>query len=569
MEVLKQRTISTDVLVIGAGGAGIRAAIEARNFGARVLVVSKGDYPSGCVTATAMGAMLAPFDPQDSVERHIGDTLCGGHYLNDPELVRILVSHATQRALDLDRYGTEFDGADGGYTLFPFTGSTIPRGVLAGERYRGGFFKGLVKEAQRLGIDVFDGVMVAEILKEGNVVAGAVALDFRNDTVLVIRAKAMVMAVGGAGNLYSLTTNIPGITGDGYALAYRAGAKLSDMEFMQSRACMIYPAGMRGTPPPADGCVTIGGRFYNGLCERYMGKRQPGKMELVTRAEMAKCAQKEITEGRHSPHGGVFGDLSGVPRAELAKFKAFLKSCAEEQFDPSWQPYEWAPGAHHFIGGIVINEACETGIGGLYAAGEVASGVHGANRLAGNALTETQVFGAIAGAGAAKMALASTGVPVRPDRIDSITNRFRQILGRETGEDPSEVKAAITETMSLYAGVLRHEDGLRKASQSLSEIRESKMDRLFPGDKSSFRALSRILEVENILLVGELVALAATMRKETRGAHNREDYPRMDEVWLKNIVFRLENGNMVINTKPVAAASTSKGRNGFSAGSFA
>jgi fumarate reductase (CoM/CoB) subunit A len=557
VETLKQRTILTDVLVIGAGGAGIRAAIEAHNMGAKVLVVSKGSFPSGCVTATAMGAMLAPFDRQDSVKRHIEDTLRGGHYLNDPDLVRILVSQATQRAQDLDRYGTEFDGDDGRYTLFPFTGSTVPRGVLAGDRYRGGFFKGLVKEAQRLGIDILDEVMVAEILKEGNVVAGAVALDLRGDTVLVIRSKALVMAVGGAGNLYSLTTNIPGITGDGYALAYRAGAKLSDMEFMQSRACMIYPAGMRGTPPPADGCVTIGGRFYNGLCERYMRKYQPEKMELVTRAEMAKCTQKEITEGRHSPHGGVFGDLSGVPQEELAKFNAFLKSCAEEQFDPSWQPYEWAPGAHHFIGGIVINEACETGIGGLYAAGEVAAGVHGANRLAGNALTETQVFGAIAGAGAAKMALVSTSAPIRQDRIDSITNGLRQILGRETGEDPSEVKGAITKIMSLYAGVLRHEDGLRKASQSLSEIRESKMDRLSPREKPTFRELSKILEVENILLVGELVALAATMRKETRGAHNREDYPRMDEAWLKNIVFQLKNGKMIINTKPVAVASTS------------
>ena len=265
METLKQRTISTDVLIIGAGGAGIRAAIEAHNMGAKVLVVSKGSFPSGCVTATAMGAMLAPFDRQDSVKRHIEDTLRGGHYLNDPDLVRILVSQATQRALDLDRYGTEFDGDDGRYTLFPFTGSTVPRGVLAGDRYRGGFFKGLVKEAQRLEIDILDEVMVAEILKEGNVVAGAVALDLRGETVLVIRAKALVMAVGGAGNLYSLTTNIPGITGDGYALAYRAGAKLSDMEFMQSRACMIYPAGMRGTPPPADGCVTIGGRFFSGI----------------------------------------------------------------------------------------------------------------------------------------------------------------------------------------------------------------------------------------------------------------------------------------------------------------
>ena len=140
---------------------------------------------------------------------------------------------------------------------------------------------------------------------------------------------------------------------------------------------MIFPQGMRGTPPPGDGLVTLGGRFYNGLCERYMGKYHPDKFELVTRAEMAKCAQKEIMEGRHSPHKGVYGDLSGVPKEQLVKFKGFMESCAAESFDPTWQPYEWAPGAHYFMGGIVINERCETGVEGLYAAGEAQAGTWG------------------------------------------------------------------------------------------------------------------------------------------------------------------------------------------------
>lgn len=552
---MKLKHLETDVLIIGAGGAGLRAAIESHNLGAKVLVISKGAFPSGCVTATAMGAMLAPFDKQDSVQRHIDDTLSGGHYLNDPKLVRILVQNSADRALDLDRYGTDFDRSEGRYQLFPFTGSSVARGVLAGDRYRGGFFKGLVKEAAKLGLDIRDEITVFDLLKEGSEVVGALGLDLKTGTILIFRAKAVVLATGGAGNLYSLTTNIPSITGDGYALAYRAGAKLADMEFMQSRACMIYPSGMRGTPPPADGCVTIGGRFYNGLCERYMRKYQPEKMELVTRAEMSKCAQREITEGRHSPHGGVFGDLSGVPQEELAKFKAFLKSCAEEKFDPFWQPYEWAPGAHHFIGGVVINEMCETGISGLYAAGEISAGVHGANRLAGNALTETQVFGAIAGAAAAKKALSYAGLSIRPDRIESSTNWVRQIIDRKTGVDPLEVKEEITKIMSHYAGVLRHDDGLRKAGQLLSDIKKSKMDRLFPGKDPSFRQLSAILEVENFLLIGELIVQAAMMRTETRGAHNREDYPQMDELWLKNIVFQQVDGKMIIKTKPVGGAS--------------
>ena len=547
----------TDVLIVGAGGAGLRAAIEAHTMGAKVLVVSKGKFPTGCVTATAMGGMLAPFDRQDSVERHIEDTLRGGHYLNDQGLVRILVKQAKQRALDLDRYGTEFDKADGSYALFPYTGSSVARGVLAGDCYRGGFFKGLVKEAERLGIDVLDEIMITDILKEGDAAAGAVGLDLKADTVLVIGAKAVVIATGGGGNLYSLTTNIPGITGDGYALAFKAGAKLADMEFMQSRACMIYPEAMRGTAPPADGCVTIGGRFYNGLCERYMRKYHPEKMELVTRAEMAKCAQREITEGRQSPHGGVFGDLSGVPQAELAKFKAFLATCAEEKFDPAWQPYEWAPGAHHFMGGIVINERCEAGVSGLYAAGEAEAGVHGANRLAGNALTETQVFGAIAGANAAQNALSKSYVPLSHERIAAVTDRISHILGRNEGVDPAEARDEITRVMSLYVGVLRHEEGLQTASRSLSALRAAKIERLSLGKERSFRMLSKLLEAENMLLIAELATQAAAMRTETRGAHNREDYPRTDEGWSKNIVFQLMGDKLVVTTKPLNIISTS------------
>jgi len=557
MEEPKLNYVKTDVLIIGAGGAGLRAAIEAHNMGVKVLVVSKGKFPSGCVTATAMGAMLAPFDRQDSIERHVDDTLRGGSYLNDPGLVQILVSNAKQRALDLERYGTDFDRSDGKYELFPYTGSSVPRGVLAGDRYRGGFFKGLVKEAAILGIDIHDEIMVTDLLKEGNAVVGAAGLDLKTDTVLIVSAKAVVMATGGAGNLYSLTTNLPGITGDGYALAYRAGARLADMEFIQSRACMIYPEAMRGTPPPADGCVTIGGRFYNGLCERYMGKYFPDKLEQVTRAEMSKSAQKEITEGRQSPHGGVFGDLSGVPPAELAKFKAFVKTCAELNFDPAWQPYEWAPGAHHVMGGIVINERCETGISGLYAAGEVEAGIHGANRLAGNALTETQVFGAIAGASAAAKALSASVIQAPKGSVESIKNRVLHILKREKGIEPSEVKNEVTRILSLYVGVLRNEEGLKRATQSFSDIRATQIDQLALGAERSFRNLSSLLEVENILLIGEMIAQAATMRRETRGAHNREDYPRLDAEWSKNIVFQLQDGKRIISVKSVNASAPS------------
>lgn len=551
MTKIKERRLETGVLIIGAGGAGLRAAIEIKNIGADVLVVSKGAFPSGCITAIAMGCMLASFDKRDSHDLYFEDTLRGGNYLNNPKLVRLLVDHARERAKDLEQYGAEFDKEDGDYKLFPFTACSIPRGVIASERYQGGYIKGLVKEVKRLGIRVLDHVMITDLIKEKDEVVGAAALELETDTILVINAKAVILATGGAGNLYSLTTNLSGITGDGYALAYKVGAQLSDMEFMQSRACMIYPKSLRGWVPPADGLVTLGGRFYNGLCERYMKKYHPDKLELVTRAEMAKCAQKEILTGRSTPHGGVFGDLSGVPKQELLKFERFMKACAAENLDPTWQPYEWAPGAHHFIGGVVINEKCETGIDGLFAAGEVAFGVHGANRLAGNALTETQVFGAIAGEYAAKRALSVSSTSVSPSKIALIRDRIEKILKRDRGIDHLEVKDELTGIMSRCVGVIRNEEGLRKATQVVEEIKKNKIDEMCLIGDRSFKTLADLLEVENLMIIGQLVTLAAMLRKETRGAHNREDWPEMDESWSQNIFLQLENNQTTVKIQPI------------------
>jgi fumarate reductase (CoM/CoB) subunit A len=552
MEPMNEKRLEADVLIVGAGGAGIKAAIEVKNQGLNPLVVSKGKFPTGCVTAIAMGAMLAPFHKDDSIRLHIEETLRGGNYLSNPNLVHLLVTNAADRAKELDRYGTDFDKEEKDYKLFPFTGSSVPRGVLANDPYRGGFFRGLVKEAGRIGITIMDHVMVIDLIKDKNIVVGAVALEMKTDTLLFIQAKSVILATGGAGNLYSLTTNPPGVTGDGYALAYRTGAELADMEFVQTRACMIFPQGMRGTPPPGDGLVTLGGRFYNGLCERYMGKYHPDKFELVTRAEMAKCAQKEIMEGRYSPHKGMYGDLSGVPKDQLLKFKGFMDACAAENFDPTWQPYEWAPGAHYFMGGIVINERCETGVEGLYAAGESQAGTMGANRLAGNSLTETQVFGAVAGESATQRALGISKNAIPPHQIGAIRDRFKEILKRDKGFDFREVKDQITETMSMCVGVLRNGDGLRKAIQTLDKIRAEKGEQLFFSEERSSRGLADLQEVRNMLTVARMVTSAALMRTETRGAHTREDYPETDDAnWLKNIYIRSLNGKMKLEARPV------------------
>ena len=551
MERLRQRTISTDILIIGAGGAGIRAAIEAHNLGAKVLVVSKGDYPAGCITAIAMGAISAAVDKKDSRDTHYEDTLRGGHYLSNPKLVRLLADLGPQRALEVERYGTEFDKTEGRYDLFAYPGNAVPRAILAGDRYKGGFFKGLVREAARLGVEILDRVIVVELLRQDGAVCGAAALEIDRETLLIIQAKSVVIATGGAGDLFSLTTNLPGITGDGCALAYEAGAQLSDMEFVQSRACMIHPQAMRGTAPPGDGGVTIGGRFYNGLCERYMKKYHPDRAEQVTRAEVARCTQKEILEGRASPHGGVYGDFSGVPGDQLVKFKAFMQACASLNFDPTWQPYEWAPGAHYFMGGIVINERCETGVAGLYAAGEAQSGTMGANRLPGNALTETQVFGAIAGAQASGRALSAAVPLLAPEIVAKAADAIDALRNRDKGFDYREVKKEIMESMSRYAGVIRNGEGLRKGLKAMDEIGQKKLDRLCIVGDRSFGDMVGLFETRNIHTVGRLILQAALLRTESRGAHNREDYPEISDAWQKNIVFQRRAGKEDVSIKEV------------------
>jgi succinate dehydrogenase/fumarate reductase flavoprotein subunit len=283
-----------------------------------------------------------------------------------------------------------------------------------------------------------------------------------------------------------------------------------------------------------------------------MKKYYPEKLEQVTRSETSRCAQKEIMEGRASPHGGVYGDLSGVPKEELAKFKGFVQTCAEINFDPTWQPYEWAPGAHYFIGGIVINEKCETEVEGLYAAGEAQTGVMGANRLAGNALTETQVFGAIAGAAAAQRVQSAGSPMVTQNGPGKVRERIEALLKREKGIDYREVRKEITEKMSLYAGVLRNEEGLRQALKALNEIRQKKIDRLCLTEKPSFNGIAGIYETENILTTSRLILQAALLRTESRGAHNREDYPESDERWLKNIVFQRQGDETTVNIVPIA-----------------
>jgi len=481
----------------------------------------------------------------DSIDVHFRDTIIGGAYLNNQKLVRVMVNEAPQRVKDLEEYGTEIIRENGKYKLFPFPGCTYPRAVLTSGPYQGGFIEGLVEEVKRLGIEIFEDTMITELLIQNGTAVGAIGIHLPTGNFLIFKSRSTMLTSGGAGQLYPLTTNPADVTGDGYAMAYRSGAKLMDMEFIQSRACIVYPSALGGQPPPGDGLVTIGGRFYNALGERYMKKYDPINMERVTRDLMMIYAHKEIKAGKGTARGGVYNDLSGVPEEELKHFSKFLIACKAENIDPRWQPIEWAPGVHHFMGGLRINEKCETNVSGLYAAGEAAAGIHGANRLAGNALTETQVFGARAGKFAAERALSISSPKINQEQINEEWNKISKIVERKEGENALNVKREIQAIMGNYVGVTRNEAELKIALRKLEEIRKTRLLKLCIVGEKAYQGLREALEVINLVDLAEVVAKAALIRTESRGAHYREDYlQRDDKNWLKNIIIRLQGGKM-------------------------
>jgi fumarate reductase (CoM/CoB) subunit A len=538
---------STDVLVIGGGAAAMRAAIAAKEVGAEVLLVCKSKLPSGC-SAISMGLIQAASNPKDSPDTHFQDTITAGNQINNERLVRVLVAEALERVRDLERYGTQFIFKDSEHYLFPTAGSTHPRAFMTARPYAGGFIEGLVNKLKESGIEFLENCLVTKLIT-GEGAAGAVGFHVGDSRLHVFNAKSVVLASGGCGQVYSLTTNPLDITGDGLVIALNAGVQLMDMEMVQFRACVVHPPALRGQPPPEDGLTTVGGRFYNAVGERYMKKYEPVKMEKVTRDVTAICAQKEINCGKATIHGGVYNDLSGVPEEELARFEKFLSDFRSNGIDPKWQPIEWAPGAHFLMGGVKINEKCETSVQGLYAAGEIASGIHGANRLAANALLETQVFGARAGKFAAEKSRSMTPTAASESEVRKEMDRLARIIRASAEQDYDEMRLEIQKTMSANAGVARSEKSLQQALRDLMRIKSRRF--CLGKQKETFVGLREAIETVNLADVAEAIIRAALLRRESRGAHYREDFPyRNDDIWMKNTIIRKEGQQILSDAAP-------------------
>lgn len=504
------------VLVIGSGGAGVRAAIEAAEHGS-VVLLSKTIAGKGGCTPMAEGGYNAVLREDDDPTLHAADTLKGGAYLNDPALVEALVTEAPDRMRELLSWGAVFDvGPEGGVAQRPFGGQQRPRTCYAGDRTGHEMMVTLMDRLAATGVEVVHECSAVELLLERGRCAGAAALD-REGRLGVYLADAVVLATGGGTRVYDISTNSSSGTGDGYALGYRAGAEVIDMEMVQFHPTgAIQPYDARGRLV-TEAVRGEGGRLVNGKGERFMGRYDPERMELSTRDVVARAIATEILEGRGTAHGGVWLDVTHLSREEIERrLPIMLEQFLAFGVDIRTEPMEVAPTAHHIMGGLRITPDCATTLPGLYAAGECSGGVHGANRLGGNALAETQVFGRRAGR--------SAGLePERPKEItpaierqlSTLRLRFDDYLDGEV--PPHSVVKRLQHAMWQGAGIFRDEAGL---ARTLARVELLKNERL---RAETGRNLLECYTAANQCLLASLICRAALLRPECRGAHTRRD----------------------------------------------
>ncbi len=530
-----------DVLVIGSGGAGCRAAIEARKFNLDVVIVSKGlSFKSGCTTLAEGGynAAFGYVDSEDNVDAHFNDTMKGGAYLNDMGLVRILVDEAQDRLIELESYGAIFDRQDSGkLNQRPFGGQSFRRTCFQGDRTGHEMMMALKEEVTRQKIHTFDEVMITSLIMDNanSKVIGACGVSLRNSKFIIFKSKSTVIASGGAGWLYPVTSNAIQKTGDGYSLAYDAGADLVDMEQIQFHPTgMLYPESRRGVLV-TEAVRGEGGKLFNVNMERFM-ERYDERGELATRDVVARAIYNEIREGRGTSNGGVYLDVTQLPNEVVEeKLETMLLQFMDVGVDIRNDAMEVAPTAHHFMGGARIKPGCETTVKNLYAAGEVTGGIHGANRLGGNALADTQVFGKRAGESAAKNAL-NNELEYNEAYVNLEENRILKLF--KTGDIyPHQIKTELMEVMWEKVAIIRNENGLKSALKKIDELKSKSRNMHVPEGRGFNKNLLDALEIENMLTVASLVTQSAILRRESRGSHYREDYPERDERWNRSIVL--------------------------------
>jgi succinate dehydrogenase / fumarate reductase flavoprotein subunit len=572
------QTHDYDVLVIGAGGAGLRAAIEASQTGVRVGVVSKSLLGKAHTVMAEGGiaAAMANVDERDSWQVHFADTLRGGQYLNSWRMAELHAKEAPDRVRELEAWGALFDRTkDGRILQRNFGGHRYPRLAHVGDRTGLEMIRTLQDHGIHLGMEVHMECTVLTLLTDDGCVAGAFGYERERGRFLLFRAKAVVLATGGIGRSYQITSNSWEYTGDGHALAFNSYASLTDMEFVQFHPTgMIWPPSVRGILV-TEGVRGEGGVLKNKEGRRFMfddipenyrtqtadnedegwrytqgdrdARRPP---ELLTRDHVARCIMREVREGRGSPHGGVFLDIAWIkdriPHA-AEHIKRKLPSMYHQfkrlaNIDITQEPMEVGPTTHYMMGGVRVDPDSQmSDVPGLFAAGECAAGLHGANRLGGNSLSDLLVFGKRAGEYAAKFATENRMPDVDSKQVETAAARALEPFERQ-GESPYHVQQSLQEMMQDLVGIVRREEEMQRALTELDRLKNRADKVAVVGNREYNVGWHTALDLSNLLTVSQIITRAALARKESRGAHFRDDYPSKNaEEGRTSVVVRLKS----------------------------
>jgi succinate dehydrogenase / fumarate reductase flavoprotein subunit len=555
----KYETHEHDVLIIGAGGAGLRAAIEALAQGATVAVVCKSLLGKAHTVMAEGGiaAAMANVDKGDDWRTHFRDTMRGGKFLNNWHMAQLHAQEAPERVRELEQWGALFDRtSDGDILQRAFGGHTFKRLCHVGDRTGLEMIRTLQDRGVSLGIDVYMECAVTRLLKDGERVVGAFGYWRETGRFVVFKAKSIVIATGGIGKAWRVTSNSWEYTGDGMALAYEAGAELMDMEFVQFHPTgMVWPPGVQGILV-TEAVRGEGGTLRNKDGERFMERYDPEKMELSTRDVVARAIYTEAKEGRGTEHGGAYLDISHKP-AEYVKRK--LPSMYHQfrelaDVDITKGPMEVGPTCHYMMGGIRVEaETAQSNVPGLFAAGEAAAGLHGSNRLGGNSLSDLLVFGRRAGIAAADHAQQVASPSTDDAQISEAAKEMLAPFERAHGESPYDVHRDLQETMQNYVGIFRNENDLQQGLAEIERLRERTANVRVEGSRLFNPGWHLARDLKSMLTVSEAVGLSALERKESRGAHSRIDYPNYDDQWSteNNIVSRDGDG-MRLTQSPVS-----------------
>jgi succinate dehydrogenase / fumarate reductase flavoprotein subunit len=543
-----------DVLVIGGGCAGMRAAIAAHDAGADVAIVSKL-HPTRSHSGAAEGGINAALGnaKEDSPEIHAYDTVKGSDFIGDQDSIEVFTSEAPDDIIQLEHWGAVFSRRDDGkLAQRPFGAAGSPRTVYAADITGHVLIQVLYEQLVKRDIKVYEEFFAWQLVLNDGRCQGVVCWDLLNGGLKTLGGKTVVMATGGAGRQYRVTTNAYACTGDGMAMALHAGLPLKDMEFMQFHPTTLYPSGVLLT----EGCRGEGAFLINSEGERFMKHYAPNALELASRDVVSRSEQTEIDEGRGS-NGSVFLDMRHLGAERIIERLPGSRelSMTFAGVDPIYDPVPVRPGAHYHMGGISTDTDGATELTGLYAAGECACvSVHGANRLGGNSLMETITFGRRAGTAAAEWALSHTTIDV-PESVERDAERqLHELLDREGGERPWEIREALGSSMLENFAVFRQEDKMLRQREILLELRE-RYKKVYVEDKGEvFNSdLTQAIELGNMLDTALCMVEGGIWRKESRGAHSRpHDYPtRDDENFMVHTITRWKNGGVELTTAPV------------------